>query len=110
MNNSHLPDLSSVSSSYSDYQTGLNDCKRTGMQQTDFCDRYQSCTDQRLKDNSMCCSGYSGCESAISIGIDGSLISNSSFIRCDSITNGINITKASSNHSETILQRVFEVM
>ena len=100
MNGKYLPDLSNVSSSYSDYQKGLNDCKKTGMQQTDFCFGYESCGGQ-LKNDSVCCSGAKGCENVLSIETQGSRNSSSNIVRCDgwrgcrSISNGINITKAS---------------
>ena len=100
MNGTYLPDLSNVSSSYNDYQTGLGDCKKPGIGQTDFCDGYQSCTGEGLKNNSVCCSALRGCANAIGIEA-GAVQLNSSFVRCDgyyacnSITNGINITKAS---------------
>ena len=109
MNGIYLPDISNVSiaSSHSDYQTGLNDCQKTGIGETDFCFGYQSCTghDQQLKNDSVCCSGSNGCENAMSIAIDtdtdgssnSSSNSSSSFVRCDGseacdhVTNGINI-------------------
>ena len=81
MKDNYLPDLSNVSSGYSDYQTGLNDCQKTGIGQTDFCFGFQDCTERQLRNSSVCCSAARGCYNANSIETEER--SNLNFIRCD---------------------------